>query len=82
MGQCVTILYSVQYVLAIPVSVCCTGRIGGTVCYYSILYSTLQYVLAIPVSVCEDLLYREDRWDRVDVIWRKMSAVTALENGI
>ena len=46
------------------------------------VYCTLQYVLAIPVSVCEDLLYREDRWDRVDVIWRKMSAVTALENGI
>ena len=63
--------------LPIPVIVCCTGRIGETVCYY-----TEQYVLAIPVSVCEDLLYREDRWDRVDVIWRKMSAVTALENGI
>ncbi len=29
----------------------------------------------------EDLLYRLERWERVEVICRKMSAVTALEKG-
>jgi len=40
-----------------------------------------MYMSWLPVRAWDDLLYRLERWERVVVIWRKMSAVTALENG-